>query len=258
MSFRVRVWMAAVASLIYWTIGATGFFLLALLLSPLLPADRSRGIGQNLLHQAFAGYVALLRLFGIVRCEFIGFEQLEREPVGIIIAPNHPAIWDAVFIIGRLPGLTCILKSSLLRNPFLAGGVRLARFIPNDPPHEMVKRCVHSLQNGERLLLFPEGTRTRKSEGVVNEFRGGIALVARHSKAPVWPVFVRTDGDYGSKGRPLWHVPERPITITMTVGQPMTCGEQESAHDFLDRLRQPYIAALSAPPDEDRRSHPQL
>lgn len=250
MTFRVRVWLAAVASLIYWLVGSSGFLVLALVAGPVLPVEKSRRIGQTAMHWAFRGYVALLRGFGIVRCRFSGLERLEWQPVGLIIAPNHPAIWDAVFIMGKLAGLTCILKSVLLHNPFLIGGARLARFIPNDPPHEMVKRCVHALQHGERLLLFPEGTRTRKNEGVANEFRGGIALVARHSKAPVWPVFIRTDSDYGSKGRALWCFPERPITITMTVGDPLVCGEEETSHAFLERLRAAYIAALSAPPDE--------
>lgn len=258
MSYWVRGWLAAVTSLVYWVVGSAGFFLLAMVLGPLLPVNRSRSVGQTLLHWVFAGYVAVLRWFGVVRCEFVGFEQLEQAPTGIIIAPNHPAIWDAVFIIGRLSSLTCIVKSSLLRNPFMTGGLKLARFIPNDPPHEMVKRCVHALQHGERLLLFPEGTRTRTSEGVVNEFRGGIALVAKHSGAPVWPVFVRTTGTYGRKGEAVWRPPAAPVTITMTVGQPVQCGEQENAHEFLDRLREPFIEALSAPPDEVVHPDPQL
>ncbi len=242
---QVRAWTAAVACALYWGIGGTLFLLLALILTPLLSKDASRRVGKRLIQFTFYWFTRLLRLFRIATCEYVGFEKLDQHQGGFVLAPNHPAIWDAVFIMSRMGGLTCILKAALLHNPLMAGGVRLARFIANDPPNEMVKRCVKALASGERLLLFPEGTRTRKKEGVLNAFRGGVAIVAKHAGVPVFPVFIQTTSDFGSKGWPAW----KPDTITahirMTVGEPLVCGEEESAHAFLERLRAPYIEALS-------------
>jgi 1-acyl-sn-glycerol-3-phosphate acyltransferase len=255
---HVRPWMAAVASALYWGFGGTAFLLIALVLRPILPAATARRIGLRLMQIAFQGFTVLLRLFGIATCEMVGFERLVKHQGGMIVAPNHPAIWDVVFIMSRVGGLTCILKTAILKNPLLAGGARLARFIPNDPPFEMVKRCVTELHAGAQLLLFPEGTRTRKKEGVVNAFRGGVAIIASQTRVPVFPVFIKTNSDYGSKGWPAWKPPLEMVRIQMTVGEPLVCSEEESSHAFLERLRAVYIAALSAPPDEDRRSHPQL
>ena len=244
----IRRWTAALACAVYWGLGASIFLVVAVIAVPLLPAERSRRIGRWMVQAAFAGFIRLLALFRIAECEMVGFDKFDRYEGGVVIAPNHPAIWDAVFILGRLGGLTCILKAALLRNPLVAGGAKLSRFIANDPPNEMVKRCVTALSGGERLLLFPEGTRTRKQENVVNEFRGGVAIVARHAKVPVFPVFVQTNDDFGAKGMPVWLPPLKTVRIRMTVGEPLTCGEQESAHAFLDRLRTHYIEALSGPP----------
>ena len=235
------------ACALYWGIGGTSFLLLALILGPILSEDQSRRVGKRMIQFAFYWFTRLLRLFSIAKCEYVGFEKLDQYRGGLVLAPNHPAIWDAVFIMARIGGLTCILKSALLRNPLMAGGVKLARFIPNDPPNEMVKRCVRALTSGEQLLLFPEGTRTRKKEGVVNEFRGGAAIVARHAKVPVFPVFIETTSDFGSKGWPAWFPDYQTAHIRITVGEPLVCVEEESAHDFLQRLRSVFIAALSRP-----------
>jgi len=244
----VRPWAAAVASALYWGIGGTAFLIISAVLGPILSAKTARRVGLRLMQIAFQGFVAMLKLFRIVECEFVGFDKLLRHEGGMIVAPNHPAIWDVVFIMSRVGGLTCILKTAILNNPLLAGGARLARFIPNDPPFEMVKRCVTELNEGAQLLLFPEGTRTRKQEGVVNPFRGGVAIIAHQTHKPVYPVFIRTNSDYGSKGWPAWKPPLHKVWISMTVGEPLVCGPEETSHAFLERLRAVYIAALSAPP----------
>ena len=244
----IRRWTAALACALYWGVGGTVFLILSLVVGPVLSEAASRRAGRALIQFVFHWFTRLLSLFRIAECEMVGFEKLDDCHGGLVLAPNHPAIWDAVFIMARVGGLTCILKASLLKNPLTAGGARLARFIANDPPHEMAKRCVRALKSGGRLLLFPEGTRTRKKEGVLNEFRGGIALVAKHSRTPVFPVIVETNDDFGSKGMPAWLPPQKTVRIRMTVCEPMTCGENESAHDFLDRLRARYIEALSGPP----------
>lgn len=247
MMWHVRALSAKFASGIYWAAGGLGFLLVSWIVAPFLTDGKARSLGLKMIHLAFAGYVRVLRFFGIAECDYQGFDKLDAATGGFVLAPNHPAIWDVVFIMARIGGLTCILKSALLRNPLLTGGARMARFIPNEPPNEMVKRCVKALSEGQRLLLFPEGTRTRKREGLLNELRGGIALVAKHANVPVYPLFVTTDSDYGMKGWPAWRPPHSKVHIRMVVGEPLRCGEEESSHDFLERLRAVYIAALSAP-----------
>jgi 1-acyl-sn-glycerol-3-phosphate acyltransferase len=246
---RIRTWAAAMVCALYWGTGGTLVLIIALVLGPILPAHLARRVGGFFIRWPFRGFINILRWTGVARCEFVGFEKLRFQRGGFILAPNHPAVWDAVFILSEVPHLTCILKSALLCNPLLAAGARLARFIPNDPPQEMIRRSIATLEQGGRLLLFPEGTRTRKTQGPLNEFRGGVAIIARQAKVPVIPVFVETDSDFGMKGHPIWRPEYRLITLRMTVGEPMTCDEGETSHQFLDRLRAAYLSALSRPPE---------
>jgi len=241
---RSRLVTVLILSMAYWAVGGLLCVLMGLVLVPLLPGDKSRPLGQWLLQAAFRGFLALLRGFHIVECEFRGLEALQAARGGLIVAPNHPALWDAVFIISRIHGLRCILKASLMHNPFLAGGAKLAGFIPNKPAHKMLQRSIEALRQGDRLLFFPEGTRTRKAEDVVNAFLGGIGIIATQSSAPVWPVFIETNSDYLCKGWPLWRLPDKKIKLRITVGEPLASPPDETAAVFTQRLRTAFVAAL--------------
>jgi 1-acyl-sn-glycerol-3-phosphate acyltransferase len=241
----IQMTAALVASMIYWGVGGLLFILAGLVLVPLLPGEKSRALGQWMLQGAFRCFLLLLRLFGALKCEFHGLEALRSARGGLIVAPNHPALWDAVIVISQIHGLRCILKASLLHNPFLAGGATLAGFIPNKPAHKMLQRSIEALRAGERLLFFPEGTRTRKAEGCVNAFLGGIGIIATQSGAPVWPVFIETNSDYLSKGWPLWWLPDKPVHVRVTVGEPLASPPDESAASFARRLEDTFKAALA-------------
>lgn len=240
-----RLTLVTLTSIVIWTTGALLFLLGGLLLLPLRGRRGLRRLGQHALRSTFALYASVLRGFGIVTIQYTGFEQLAAQSGGYLVAPNHPAMWDVVFLLARLEPMTCIFKASLIRNPLFCGGAILAGLIPNTPPIRMVKRAVAVLGDGERVLFFPEGTRTRKHEGPLNPLHGGMGLVAKYSQVPVWPVFVTTDSDYLSKGWPVWRLPRRQSHLRMTVGEPLTCGADESVEAFNARLRTVFLTALA-------------
>ena len=244
---RLRLITAWFTSLLYWVIGGTSFGLLCLLLPVLFCRDRARAIGQWAVQMAFRGFLGVLRFFDIVECEYVGFEKLRVQTGGIIVAPNHPALWDAVFVLAEVDHMACVLKASLMCNPILFGGATAAGFIPNEPTHKMLRQCIETLKKGERLLLFPEGTRTRPEHGRLNPFQGGLAVVAKNSGAPVWPVYVETNSRYLNKGWSLWHLPTEKVRLRMTVGEPLRFPEQGEAQPFIDELRQRYLLALESP-----------
>jgi 1-acyl-sn-glycerol-3-phosphate acyltransferase len=241
---RLRLMCAWVASLLYWMIGGTGFLMLCVLLPVFYEEQRAREMGQVSLRRAFRGFVGVLRFFDIVECRYEGFGRLKEQTGGMIVAPNHPALWDAVFVLAEVDHTACVLKASLMCNPILFGGATAAGFIPNEPIHKMLRQCIDTLKGGGRLLFFPEGTRTRAENGQMNPFQGGLALVAKNAEVPVWPVYVQTNSRYLSKGWPLWRLPTEKVCITMTVGEPLRFSASGDAQAFLNDLRQSYLTAL--------------
>lgn len=242
----VRLCMAAalLLSMTYWAVGGLLYVLLGALLAPVLPPEKSRVLGQGLVFNGFRGFLAILRFFGVYECEYIGFEALQEVSGGLIIAPNHPALWDAVFVLSKVRSLRCILKDNLMHNPFLRGGAKLAGFISNKPAPKMLQQSIEALRQGDRLLFFPEGTRTRKESGCINPLQGALGIIATQSSAPVWPVFIQTSSDYLRKGWPLWRLPDQKIRLRITLGQPIASPPDESAAKFIHRLQDAYETAL--------------
>ena len=235
-----RLTLASLMSVVCWTLGALFFTVMGALLLPFRLHGVHR-LGQRWLKQIFTFYVQVLGAFNIAECDYVGFEKLPRHAGGYIVAPNHPAMWDVVFLLSRLEPMTCVFKAGLMRNPLFIGGALLAGLIPNAPAIRMVNRAAGVLGEGGRVLFFPEGTRTRKREGRLNPLQGSVALVARQAQVPVFPVVVRTDSDYLSKGWPVWRLPRKKTRLSMRVGDPVTCGVDESVMEFNGRLRAIYL-----------------
>ena len=192
----------------------------------------------------------LLRIFfrglmasGVLRVDLSALHAL-RGRGGIIIAPNHPSMLDALFIISRIPEVGCIMKAPIWDNPVLGGAARLMGYIRNDAPVNMVRQAADGLAAGVPLLIFPEGTRTRRKP--VNAFKGGFALIAKRAGVPIQTVFIETDNAFLSKGWPLLKKPTFPLVYRVRLGQSFTV--EGSGHAFVERLEQYYREELAASP----------
>jgi 1-acyl-sn-glycerol-3-phosphate acyltransferase len=190
--------------------------LIALPARVLLPRRRGVAFGRAGISQGFRLYVNLLRFFGAYRFDTRALEGLAQER-GVIIAPNHPGLIDAVVLLAYHPDMACIMKTALMRNVFLGAGARLAGFICNTPPRRMIQDAVEAVHKGAALLLFPEGTRSRSDP--VNEFQLTAGAIAKHARAPVVTVLIDCDSPYLGKGWPLFRVPALPITYRARLGR---------------------------------------
>jgi 1-acyl-sn-glycerol-3-phosphate acyltransferase len=176
-----------------------------------------------------------LTVLGIVKIE--DEELAERVPLKgpLVIASNHPAIWDSLLIMRHCEEVSCIMKAGLLSNPLLRGGALFAGFLPNVPRLKMIRSAVERLDAGGQLLLFPEGTRTREENAPLNPFLKGMALIVKQSGVPVLPIFIETNSPYLGKGWPIWKMPDFPVRISLRVGEVVKVEEGETAREFSKR-----------------------
>lgn len=237
--------VATLGAFAYWGVAGLLITALSIPLILILPSVTAKKLGRGMLHRAFRIFVRYLKATDLVQSDLRSLDSLKNEKSPVIIAPNHTSLWDAVFVISKLPQPICIMKESILRNPFLGGGARLAGYIPNGSSSRMVKDAAQALHEGGQLLLFPEGTRTRRDARWINPLGGGCALIARKAGVPVRPVFIRSNTRFLEKGWPLWKKPEFPIRLSMELGEAVTPLENESAHDFTKRLQDVFEQNLS-------------
>lgn len=222
--------------------------LVATVLHPLLPVDAGRRIGRVGVAYVYRSFWAVAEASGMLSLDNRSLDRLREEP-GLIIVANHPSLLDALMLVARLPRSACIMKASLMRNPFLGAGAGLARYIRNDSPRGMIRLAVADLRSGGQLVMFPEGTRTTRAP--LNPFRPGVTLIAKLAQAPIQTVFIETDSPYLGKGWPLWKLPPTPIVFRARLGRrfpPQADSEallQELEQYFRDGL-QPVAATAAA------------
>lgn len=202
-----------------------------------------------MLRYALKIFVLYFTRAGLLNLEQDDLQSLAKRQGPLIIAPNHLALWDAVFLIAEIPELVCLMKGAILRNPFLGGGARLAAYLPNDSSAQMLLAAKHSTKHGAKLLLFPEGTRTRSEARWINPCKGGIALLAKYSSAPIVPVYIRSNSRFLEKDRPLFKMPDFPITMSINVGPDLHFPPGLAVADFRQQLEEHFINELS-------REHP--
>jgi len=240
----VRFFAAQVFMLIYWPVGLVCVAAMSLVSSLLMERNERERLGQKTLSVSLGGFMSGLEVLGIIRVSDDDLKAHADTPGPLIIACNHPALWDAPLVMRRIGRVICVMKADVQLNPILRNGSSFAGFVPNAPRLRMIREAVKRLNDGGRLLLFPEGTRTRKENGPINDFRPGLALLAKQSGAPVLPVFITSDSPYLRKGWPLWRMPKFPISISIRVGEAISIMPDERVRDFSERLERRFRSEL--------------
>ncbi len=217
-----------------WRIAGTGFafaFLfgggavLALTAFPLVhavtpPGPRRRERNQRLIHWAFRLYLWILTTLRIIAVEVVAAERLRDEAGGMpgdMIIANHPSLLDVVLLMALVPRAQCIVKKELWDSPYLGNVVRGTGYIRNDlEPEALLDACRQALEAGNRLIIFPEGTRTVPGEPM--RLRRGFANIATLLGAELQLVTITCSPATLFKGEPWWAVPNRRPRFRVEVG----------------------------------------
>lgn len=209
-------WLTLQGLLLVLGLISVGWNLLALPLYPLLPRAVGKRIGRAGISAGYRFFWGLAGATGLLRMDARALDAMADE-AGLIIVANHPSLLDALMLVARLPRSFCLMKASLVRNPLLGPGARLARYIRNDSALGLVRRAVAELREGGQLVMFPEGSRTKHRP--IDAFQPGVTLIAKRAAVPIQTVFIDTDSPYLSKGWPLWRLPPLPIRFEVRLGK---------------------------------------
>ena len=241
---RLRVlyaWPAFYATLVVLGVAELVWSVTAWATAFVLPETTGRRIGRLFVSRLYRTCFWWTSRLGLLHVDATALDALDpRQPM--IIAPNHPSVLDALILISRLENLNCIMKASVLDNPLLGGGAKLAGYIRNDGPKRMLRLSSEDLRRGGQLIVFPEGTRTIAAP--VNPFKHGFAAMARIAQVPVQTVFIETDTPFMGKGWSVLKVPPRfPMHFRVRVGRRFEVGRDVDT--FVDDLQRYFVNELA-------------
>ena len=175
-------------------------------------------------------------LFGVLYG--LNVKGAENLPQGaFLVCANHSSNLDPLFVAmacGIENHMHIIAKAELYRIPILSavikklGAIRVDREIAD---MNTIKETLNYLKNGEKVAIFPEGT--RNSEKGVISAKSGAAKIAERANVPIVPIYI-------PRNKPLFHKIHIVIGEAYTVGKPAARRAPEEymliVDDIMDKI----------------------
>jgi 1-acyl-sn-glycerol-3-phosphate acyltransferase len=204
--------------------------------------SRPAGVAREVVHRIVAPALGRLVDGPVVE----GTDVLESLPRPALICPNHQSHFDIPLLRRALRGqgrhrlAIAAAEDYWFRRPlyrFIVGWFAAVPFRRVGKGAESFRIVEALLEDGWRVVIFPEGTRSRS--GAIGPFKPGAGLIAVRTGCPVVPV--RIDGlwEILPPGR---HVPRRGHA-SVRFGEPLVAQHGETPHEFTARLAA-AVAAL--------------
>lgn len=121
--------------------------------------------------------------------KLIGREKVKDGPA--VLVGNHYRIWDIIHMACTTKErVHFITKQELYKNRFFRYLCNEVEAIPvsrDGQDAKAIMMALRYLKKGEKISMFPEGTRNRTEEELL-PLKGGAALFAIKARVPVYPV----------------------------------------------------------------------
>lgn len=163
----------------------------------------------------------------------------ENIPDGAaVLCPNHTTLGDpfyVVFAFGRKHPMRAMAKIQIMRVPVIGWVLGKAGVFGVDRGHadmKAVKTALKFLKDGNKLLMFPEGTRVHEGEDVAA--KTGAAMFATRTGAPLLPIYIQRKKKLFARNVVVIGQPYHPEYA----GRKPTPDELDAiAGDLMDRVR---------------------
>ena len=191
-------WLRPLYSALFWaflTLSSALLFLVALALWALTaPFDRRRRV----LHLFTCLWASLYTWLNPVwRVTLEGREKLRSDRAAVMVC-NHLSTLDIMVLFRTFTHFKWVSKIENFRIPFIGWNMSLNRYIKlrrgdRSSVVQMMRACEAALAEGNSIMMFPEGTRSRSRR--MRRFKPGAFELALRSGRPVQPLVISGSGD---------------------------------------------------------------
>jgi len=180
---------------------------------------------QEVVTWANACIVFWLNISCGIKLKVDGLENIPNTPC--VVMSKHQSSWETYYLQRLFRPVSTILKRELLKIPFFGWGLYFMHpiAIDRDNPREAMRQVMSQgkerLQQGNNVLVYPEGTRVK--HGTSGKYARSGASLAIAAEVPVIPI--AHNAGY------CWEVGEfikRPGTIHVVIGPVMDSNDTDS------------------------------
>lgn len=183
-------------------------------------------------------YCIIYPFFNLVHpCKPIHRERLPEG--GALLCPNHTKLTDPLFVVFALGLKTrpqVMAKAEFMRLPVIGWILSKAGVFAVDRGKAdvtAVKRALKCLKEGDKLLMFPEGTRSK--DGNMGEARTGAAMFALRTGVPIVPMYIPAEKKWFRRTPVVFGEPFYPTAE----------GKKGTAEDY-ERIAEELMERISA------------
>lgn len=220
-------------SLFFYFLTGVSFIAGIIILLIFFPFARSK---SKLFQTAAHLWTRFLALFSGIPVKVSGLENIPRDKA-VLFAANHQGFADIVAVLAYLPvGFRFVIKKELFKIPVFAWVLKNAGYLSVErrsilSSHHIAIKIADIIKNGESVLIFPEGTRTKT--GKLGQFRRGSLVPALKSKAPIIPIAI--SGSFNILPPGSWILNPHPVKLSL--GKPLYIESEADYNKKLEKVR---------------------
>jgi 1-acyl-sn-glycerol-3-phosphate acyltransferase len=193
----------------------------------------------------------LILKIGFIRVRVEGLEHVNAGET-VIFCANHPSAMDIPILLACLPvPFRFLAKRELFRLPFLGWHLRRSGHIAVERgrPREAMKsldEAAERIRQGTSVVLFPEGTRSRRA-GRMLPFKTGSFYLAIRSGVPLVPITL--NGTRHVLEPDTYHVRPGPTELIIHAPIPTAGLTLDDVHTLSDRVRAAILSRFTPQAD---------
>lgn len=181
-------------------------------------------------------YCIVWPFFNLVHpCRAIGRENVPEGAV--ILCPNHTTASDPLFTVFALTlkhRPQVMAKAELISIPVLGWLLEKAGVFAVERGKSdvgAIKRAMKCLKSGDKLLMFPEGTRSQ--DETMGDAKTGVAMLSVRTGSPILPIYIPAEKKWFRRTPVVFGEPYIPETES---GRGSAEEYKVIARDLMDRI----------------------
>ena len=182
-------------------------------------------------------------VFPWFRLECSGQENVPWQG-GAIIAANHISLWDPPVIGTALRRPTFFMaKKELFAIPVLGWLIRQLNSFPvrrGMADRTAIRTAINVLKNGNILLIFPEGTRSK--DGHLGAMESGVVMIAAKAGVPIIPTAVIGTNNFSPGGLKFFRLPQFKVVF----GKPIFPEPDKLNKEYFNEVKDTMAANIKA------------